>query len=206
MDRPEDVETNPANGRVYVILTNNTKRKADQVDAANPRAENAFGHILELTPPGGDHAAATATWDVFLLGGDPADPAHGARYGAGVTADGWIAAPDNCAFDPAGNLWIATDGAPRAAGHADGVFACGMDGAGRAATRRFFSAPRGAEVCGPCFTPDGSTLFLAVQHPGEEDGSTFDAPSTRWPDFADGMPPRPAVIAIVRQGGGAIGT
>ena len=72
-------------------------------------------------------------------------------------------------------------------------------------TRCCFTAPRGSEVCGPAFTPDGATLFLAIQHPAEEKGSTFDKPSTRWPDFRPDMPPRPSVVAITRDGGGEIG-
>ncbi len=208
MDRPEDIEANPINGRVYAVMTKNKKRKADQIDAANPRAENLYGHILELTPPGSgkdvDHAAASFKWDVFLLAGDPAKPEQGAKYNPHITADGWFAAPDNIAFDPSGRLWIATDGATDF-DIADGLYATDTDGDGRALTRFFFSCPTGAEMCGPCFTPDGKTLFVSVQHPAE-DSETLDKATTRWPDFADNLPPRPSVVAITHKDGLDIGS
>jgi secreted PhoX family phosphatase len=207
MDRPEDVEASPVNGRVYAVMTKNAKRKPEQVDAANSRAENKYGHILEMSPPGegkdADHAAANFKWDVFLLAGNPAKPEEGSAYNPGTTVNGWFAAPDNIAFDPRGRMWIATDGAPDF-GIADGLYATETDGAGRALTRMFFACPTGSEVCGPCFTPDGKTLFVAVQHPAE-DSETLDNPTTRWPDFADNLPPRPSVVAITQKEGLEIG-
>jgi secreted PhoX family phosphatase len=209
MDRPEDVETNPVNGRVYVMLTNNNRRTAQQVGPANPRALNMHGHVVEVIPPGAgtaqvDHASTEARWDVFLLAGKPGVDA-GARYHRATSDNGWLSCPDNVAFDSKGRIWISTDGAPENAGIADGIWAADTDGYGRALTRRFYRAPTGAEVCGPCFTPDDRTLFLAIQHPGEDPGSTFERPSTRWPDFVEGQPPRPSVIAIVKRDGGEIG-
>ncbi len=208
MDRPEDVEANASNGRVYAVMTKNKKREAGKTDAANPRAENHYGHILEMVPPGegkdADHAAASYKWDVFLLAGDPSKAEHGAQYNSGISADGWLVAPDNIAFDPSGRLWIATDGA-NDFDIADGLYATETDGDGRALTRMFFACPTGAEVCGPCFTPDGKTLFVAVQHPAE-DSETLESPTTRWPDFDDKLPPRPAVVAITHQGGLEIGS
>jgi uncharacterized protein len=131
-----------------------------------------------------------------------------ARYGSEVSRSGWLAAPDGVAFDSRGRLWIATDGMRTRVQPpvADGLYAAEAVGPGRAVTRHFFACPRGAEMCGPVLTPDGRTLFVAVQHPADEAGSTFDKPTTRWPDFQPGMPPRPAVVAITKDDGGEIGS
>jgi secreted PhoX family phosphatase len=212
MDRPEDVEANPTTGKVYVMLTNNLRRKADQLNAANPRSDNRFGHIIEMTPEGGDHAATSFAWEILVKCGDPSVAAVGATFSSATTEDGWFGMPDNCAVDSQGRLWIATDGnALSTTGRADGLWAMETDGEARGTSKHFFRCPNGAELCGPAFTPDGETLFVAVQHPGEPDDddpnakpASFHTPSTRWPDFQDGMPPRPSVVAITKRGGGRI--
>src|SRR5690606_38202736 len=48
MDRPEDVDVSPITQRVYIACTKHPKRKAGD-GAANPRAENRCGHVIELT-------------------------------------------------------------------------------------------------------------------------------------------------------------
>ena len=197
MDRPEDVEPDPATGRVYVMLTNNHKRTADQVDAANPRAHNIFGQIIEIIEPDGDFTATTSRWEFVVKCGDPADGAHGAMWNSATSENGWFGSPDNGAIDPKGRLWVSTDGNEKT-GANDGLWALATKGAARGTGRAFFRAPNGAEVCGPRFTPDGKTLFLAVQHPGDGMGTSFEKPSTRWPDFDSKTPPRPSVVAIRR--------
>jgi uncharacterized protein len=207
MDRPEDVGVCPLTGRVYVMLTQNKDRTSQQLDAGHTRAHNLGGHILEILPPetanGADHTASHGRWEVLLLGGDPSVAEHGAQYGSSATAKDWLVNPDNCEFDRFGRLWVGTDMAPRTTGTADGLFACPIRGPDRARPRRFVALPRGAELCGPCFTPDCKTLFFSVQHPGE--GSSFDAPSTRWPDFKANWPARSAVVVVTKDDGGVIG-
>ncbi|MDQ2694477.1 MAG: PhoX family phosphatase, partial [Pseudomonadota bacterium] len=205
MDRPEDVEPNPRSGVVYLALTSNPKRAPEQVDAANPRPDNAFGHIIAMVPPGAftaavDHAADRFTWELPILCGDPRNPEHGARYHPQVSDNGWLAAPDNLAFDGQGRLWIATDQGSgwQKTGFADGLYACEVHGQYAYLTRHFFRVPVGAELCGPEFTPDDRTLFVAVQHPAANGGEF-------WPDFRPGVPPRPAVVAITKDDGGRIG-
>jgi uncharacterized protein len=207
MDRPEDVEASPVTGKVYVILTLNERRKPDEVDAANPRPDNRFGHIIEMTPPDGDHAAAQFRWEIVLRCGDPSVAAVGATFSTATTRNGWFGMPDNLAFDSLGRMWIATDGnSASRTGRSDGLWGVETEGPARGTSRHFYRVPVGAELCGPFFTPDDETLFVAVQHPGAGGKSSYAAPSTRWPDFKPTMPPRPAVVAITKRGGGKIGT
>ena len=203
MDRPEDVEPNPRTGRAYVMLTNNSRRT--EADAANPRVNNAHGHIIEIIEPDGDFAATSSSWEILVRCGNP-DVAEEAAVWNPMTSDqGWFGSPDNCAVAPDGTLWVATDGNEKT-GANDGIWAVGVDGEVRGTGKAFFRAPVGAEVCGPRFTASGDHLFLAVQHPGDGDGASYENPTTRWPDFADGRPPRPAVVAVRKQGGGKVYT
>lgn len=218
MDRPEDIEANPVTGRVYVALTNNNRRKADEVNIANPRAVNEWGQVLEITALNGDHAAARASWSLLLQAGDPADPRVAGKYHPATSRNGWFACPDNCAVDNQGRLWISTDQGEaweKASGTADGIWAVETEGPERGLSKMFFRVPVGAEMCGPCFTPDGRTFFVAVQHPSTDGGekftqsgkgSTFEDPATRWPDFQPDMPPRPSVVVITKRDGGLIGS
>ncbi|MGI9412201.1 MAG: PhoX family protein [Hyphomicrobiales bacterium] len=217
MDRPEDVQPNPRNGRVYVMLTNNHKRKPGEENGANPRAENWLGHIVELTPPGGDHTADSYRWEILVKCGNPGIAGVGAQWHPDTGPNSWFASPDNCAVDGAGRLWVATDQGKNwnRTGRSDGLYGLETEGGLRRQPKLFFRCPVGGELCGPCFTPDDETLFLAVQHPGTdgtkhykgfERASTFEDPATRWPDFDPKMPPRPSVVAIRRTGGGKIAT
>lgn len=216
MDRPEDVEPNAKTNKVYVMCTNNTKRMEDQVNIANPRPVNTFGHIIELSPPEGDHGATSYAWDILVKCGDPSVADVGAQWNPATSENGWFAAPDNCAMDHMGRLWISTDQGSNWAksGTADGIWALETEGEMRGTGKMFFRVPIGAEMCGPRFAPDDKSLFLAVQHPatdgtkaypGFEKNSTFEEPATRWPDFKDGVPPRPSVVVVTKEDGGVIG-
>jgi secreted PhoX family phosphatase len=227
MDRPEDVEPSPVTGRVYMALTKNDDRAIKRAEFtgreidlgpnhANPRPKNEFGHIVELIEDDDDAASSRFSWNLFLLAGDPRNsnarfltkaedisPDKLARedvYYAGCTdraAVSPIACPDNLGFDPSGRLWIVTDGAEDLLGN-DGCFVVPTSGDERGQLRQVMSAPVGAEVCGCEFTPDGTTLFLSIQHPGE--GGTVDMPVSHWPDGGN-LPARSAVIAVSREDG-----
>lgn len=195
MDRPEDVEVNPKTGRVYAMLTNNKKRVA--VNHANPRLNNRFGHILEMIPPNGDHTAVRFDWNILIMAGNP-KARHGATYHPSTNESGWFANPDNVAFDHKGGMWVATDGCEDF-GFCDGLWQVETEGRYRGLARHFLSCPKGAELCGPEFTPDGNTLFVSIQHPGDSDGCSRSKPSSRWPHFDKDLPPLPSVVAITKS-------
>lgn len=205
MDRPEDIEIHPTNGHIFVMLTKNDERLHSNLNPANPRHHNLFGHILEIKAPQNDHTANVFRWEFFILAGNPQEKLHGALYHPQTSEQGWFIAPDNASFDLQGRLWIATDGA-NDYGLADGVWACDVEGEGRALTKHFLRAPLGAEVCGLAFTPDNTSFFCSIQHPGETTTSTFEKPLTLWPDFQEGKSPRPAVVVIQRKDGKVIGS
>ena len=206
MDRPEGIAMDASTGRIYVALTKNDEKFAE--NAANPGEVNLAGHILELLPPGEDgkrdHTGNRFSWDILACGGEPSRAQPGCPRPAAGDASSWFCNPDNLTFDPQGRLWVATDGC-NDFGFDDGLWWLETLGPHRGESRQLFGCPRGAELCGPEFTPDGRTLFVAVQHPAKEDGSSFDNPSTRWPDFNPELPPRSAVLAIRRSDGGVIG-
>ncbi|MEU7553425.1 PhoX family phosphatase [Streptomyces sp. NPDC044571] len=202
MDRPEDIEPSPRTGRVYVALTNNTDRgKAGKAgaDEANPRNLNKHGQILELAENFDDPAGDGFAWRLFLVAGDPKDPA---TFFAGFPKEqvSPISCPDNVTFDPHGNLWISTDG--NQLGSHDGLFGVATAGERRGELKQFLTVPRGAETCGPLV--QDKRVLVAVQHPGEIDGASVEKPESVWPD-GPGKIVRPAVVAVWRKDGKNIG-
>ncbi|MFD9962664.1 PhoX family protein [Amycolatopsis sp. NPDC058986] len=196
MDRPEDIEPNPVNGRIYAALTNNSDRGAAgkaAADEANPRKGNKNGHILEWAEDRGDAASTKFTWRLLLVCGDPATAD---TYFGGFPKDqvSPISCPDNVAFDRHGNLWIATDG--NVLGANDGLFSVPVDGPERGHVKQFLSVPVGAETCGPVVTDH--LVLVAVQHPGENAASSAN-PTSHWPDGGSAQP-RPAIVSVWKKG------
>lgn len=212
MDRPEWISINPFNKAVYCALTNNSNRGKTgnpAVDEANPRAINNYGHIVRWNEADGDAAALAFEWEIFALAGDPARP-NPSDHG-NVVGDLYNS-PDCVYFDKAGRLWIQTDADTSAGSYAPGgtnrnigtnQMLC-ADPLTRE-TRRFLTAVPGCEVTGVDATPDGRTMFINLQHPGE--GATTANPKavSSWPDGDGGQRPRSATIVVTRLDGGVIG-
>lgn len=174
VDRPEDLEIHPVDGSIFIAMTNNALHG------------NFYGHIVRLVEKNDDPASTEFEWGVFATGG----PQSG------------FSCPDNLLFDGDGNLWMCTDVSDESVARGiysfmgnNSLFLLPRDYTG-GQVYRFATGPVECELTGPCWTPDGSTMFLSVQHPGGESNELETrGPSSHWPDGGDAVP-RGAVVAI----------
>ena len=213
MDRPEWLAIDPLTNWVYCTLTNNSSRGRPNfpgVDAANPRANNAFGSIIRWQEDR-DFDATSFRWNHLVLAGDPANERAEAK---GNIKGDLYACPDGLAFDARGVLWIQTDA------HATQMYKGELKGVGNnqmlacdprtGDTRRFLTGPVNCEVTGATWTPDGRTMFVNIQHPGETPSDRSDPAEpgkfSNWPDYKPGGRPRSATVVIHKRDGGVIGT
>ncbi len=211
MDRPEWGAVDPNTNTVYFTLTNNTNRTEEEVDAANPRANNQFGQIIRWDETNGV-AGKSFDWELFVLAGGIDDSED--LQGNALTEDNIFAAPDGLWMDPDSRLWIQTDIGE--SGQNKGDYAQFGNNQMLAADpetgeiRRFVAGPPGQEVTGVITTPDRRTMFINLQHPGANTSAEDFAAgnlTSQWPDYdPDNYPyPRSATLVITRADGGIIG-
>ena len=222
--RPEDTELDPRSGDLLITFTSGGSDADGQADPAifrGPAGQSSwpFGWLMRLQddPAQASVAGGRFRWLMVATGGTPWEGGMG------------FANPDNVAIDRSGNVWMVTD---RAAvnGSADvfGNNACWLfpaSGPEKGAALLFATGPMECELTGPCFDPEETTLFLAVQHPGEDNGmhqqgqQEIQAYTLRdrddrafeqlrqvplgsnWPEGHPGRYPRPGVVAINRVDG-----
>lgn len=210
MDRPEWGTIDPATGEVYFTLTNNTRRTQVQVDPVNPRAENNYGSIVRWTEAGGDFAATTFDWNLFVLAGTKSSSA--VMGTTPLTDDNMFACPDGIWCDQNSRLWIQTDMGDIGPEQKGPLEPFGMNQMLAAdpktgEIRRFLTGPWGQEITGVVTTPDGTTMFVNVQHPGGHASAEQFAGGDYGSGFPDynGTVPRSATLVITHEDGGVIG-
>lgn len=175
LNRPEDIEIDPITGNIFVSLTNN-KPKGDY-----------HGSILKIEEKNGAFDSLTFHASAYISGGE----------------ESGFSCPDNLAFDFSGNLWLTSDMSGSSMNKIDSpympfknnsLFVIPRHGNEAGKVIRVASAPRDAELTGPWFAPDGKSLFLSVQHPGEQT-TNLNNPTSKWPFDEDNIP-KPSVVAI----------
>ncbi|MDN3610427.1 PhoX family phosphatase [Vibrio ostreicida] len=211
MDRPEWCSVDPFTGSAYLTLTNNTKRK-DNTNAANPRLNNKFGHIIRWD----EGASATEFhWDIFVFGA-PANGDSDTNRSA-LTEFNQFASPDGLAFDKRGIMWIQTDnGADEIEAYTNDQMlavvpsrlkdkhgqSASIGADNQAELKRFFVGPNGCEVTGFTITPDYKSLFVNIQHP---DNWPYNNDATDETPTGVVLRPRSSTVVIRREDGGEIG-
>ncbi|WP_287129064.1 PhoX family phosphatase [Candidatus Cyanaurora vandensis] len=218
--RPEDLEVHPRTQQVYIAFTSSSSADTGLIDPSRP---NDAAHLFDQLPPKLTQGKAQpySSGQIWKLdeGKDVAGPEF--VWGRFVPRPDQLgfSMPDNLVFDSVGNLWLATDmstsemndDSPQGRFGNNAIYVLPTDPkvAGAGKVHRFACGPVECELTGPSFTPDETTLFVAVQHPGERMGiRTPDSPKdnrgnlrgSNWPQVgASGCAPRPAVVAITRR-------
>ena len=215
-----------ANPRAY------TDMKGTTAQQGNPN-----GHILRVKEAAGSAAATTFTWDIYLFGAQ-ADADTGLVNLSSLTADQDFSSPDGLVFSKAtGICWIQTDdgaytdvtncmmlagipgtvgdGAKKTLPHSSALSVDTFIGKAPTADtlKRFLVGPKDCEITGLAETPDGKTMFINIQHPGEGTKMADVADPTKytsqWPSnagYGAGQRPRSATIVITKNDGGRIGS
>jgi secreted PhoX family phosphatase len=231
MDRPEWTAVRPRIGgykeiEVYCTLTNNSRRGTANppivnqpdgstnagsarppVDAANPRPDNRYGHIIRWREDGQTVTATTFKWDIFFEAGDKTRPE--ANLQGNIKGDD-MSSPDGLWFDDFGRLWIQTDHGGDGKGDLVNIGSNTMSCAdpNTKQVRRFLTSPTDCEVTGVITTPDGKAMFINIQHPGDSGTTANPTLSSNWPHSQGYGPsgrPRSATVVITRNDGGVIG-
>ncbi len=217
MDRPEWLAIDQASGEVFCTLTNNSQRGdtgKPAPDAANPLANNVMGNVIRWKE-NNDFDATSFAWSHLVFAGDPANVRAAAKprpVKAGASTD-IFACPDGLALDARGVLWIQTDA------HASQMYKGELKNIGNnqmlacdrqtGEIRRFLTGPTNCEVTGLTWDDEGRTMFVNIQHPGENptERSDPDFPDkfSSWPSGVKGARPRSATVVIRKNDGGVIG-
>ncbi|HEY8206610.1 MAG TPA: alkaline phosphatase PhoX [Myxococcaceae bacterium] len=182
MNRPEDIEWNPLDPsgkpRIYIAFTQHLRRtQLDQQGVLIPPATQPS------TAPRADR-----TGSIFWVEeATPANPAASATFTYGRAWKGTVgrglydaAMPDNLIVDKQGGVFFGTDGNFGVNGHSDALYYLDLDPANATGAPgvvgegtfgkglRIAAVPSDAEATGPAFNSDMTSLFLSVQHPGED--------------------------------------
>ncbi len=173
-DRPEDIEISPFDNSVFICHTNNDTHG------------NIHGHITRIFEAQDNLAANEFDFEIFAAGGRQSG----------------FSSPDNLIFDSNAQLWVVTD--ISTSSHNKGVYKSFMNnglfvipttGGNKGVAMQFASAPIDSELTGPFFTPNEDTLFISVQHPGENT-TDLSKPTSTWPHRKGDKIARCGVVAI----------
>ena len=231
----------PANSSQVAPDSANPRVYSDIKNGSSTQTGNPNGHVLRLKEGTAGNAAANFSWDVYLFGAE-SSAAPGTVNLSSLTDDQDFSSPDGLVFSPAtGIMWIQTDdgaytdvtncmmlaalpgnvgdGAKKTLSYtkADKTTVSVDTHVGKAPgddkLKRFLVGAKDSEITGLCETPDGKTIFINIQHPGENtkmaDISDPGKYTSQWPanaGYGAGKRPRSATIVITKNDGGKIGS